>query len=125
MYNVEFYSNARGDEPVRQYLAELADRASASKDSRIKLNKILAHINLLAKHGTRIGEPTTKHLDGIIWELRPLSDRILYFYWKDNTFVLLHHFVKKTQKTPAREIEQAKRNLADYLERNDMDEQGK
>jgi len=29
--------------------------------------------------------------------------------------VLLHHFIKKTQKTPLREIEQAKRNLADFL----------
>jgi len=30
----------------------------------------------------------------------------------------LHHFTKKTNKTPPGEIEQAKRNLADYLERN-------
>ena len=32
-------------------------------------------------------------------------------------YVLLHQFLKKTQKTPKREIEQAKRELADYLER--------
>ena len=76
-------------------------------------------MDLLAEHGTRIGEPVTKHLAGDIWELRPRSDRVLYFFWKDNTFILLHHFVKKTQKTPEREIEQAKRNMADYLERAD------
>ncbi|MDR2179305.1 MAG: type II toxin-antitoxin system RelE/ParE family toxin [Synergistaceae bacterium] len=32
-------------------------------------------------------------------------------------FVLLHHFMKKTQKTPPREIEQAKRELDDIKER--------
>ncbi len=65
-----------------------------------------------------MGEPVSKHLDGEIWELRPLDNRILYAYYKDNKFVLLHQFTKKTQKTPKREIEQAKRNLLDYIERN-------
>jgi len=50
--------------------------------------------------------------------LRPLDDRIFFFYFRDNTFILLHHFLKKTKKTPRREIEQAKRNKADYLERS-------
>ena len=40
----------------------------------------------------------------------------------NNGFVLLHHFVKKTQKTPKREIEQAKRELADWIERGGTDE---
>jgi len=30
--------------------------------------------------------------------------------------VLLHHFTKKTQKTPPEEIEKAKRELADWKE---------
>ncbi|MGI6607181.1 MAG: type II toxin-antitoxin system RelE/ParE family toxin [Peptococcia bacterium] len=34
-------------------------------------------------------------------------------------WILLHHFLKKTKKTPRREIEQAKRNLTDYLERSE------
>jgi len=38
------------------------------------------------------------------------------------TFILLHRLGKKTQKTPRREIEQAKRNLADYRERSMEDE---
>ncbi|MCR5197101.1 MAG: type II toxin-antitoxin system RelE/ParE family toxin [Pseudobutyrivibrio sp.] len=36
----------------------------------------------------------------------------------EGRFVLLHQFVKKTQKTPRREIEQAKRELRDFLERS-------
>ena len=63
-----------------------------------------------------------KHLEGDIWELRPLSDRILFVGWADNRFVLLHHFVKKTPKTPRREIERAQRNFADFMERGEDDE---
>jgi phage-related protein len=63
-----------------------------------------------------------KHLDGEIWELRPLQDRILFAKWIHGGFVLLHHFVKKTRKTPTREIEQAKKNLQDFIQRSKTDE---
>ncbi len=32
------------------------------------------------EHGTAAGEPYVKHLDGEIWELRPLRDRILFWH---------------------------------------------
>ena len=66
--------------------------------------------------GTNAGEPYVKHLEGEIWELRPLRDRILFAAWDGKNYILLHHFMKKTQKTPHREIEQAKANLADWKE---------
>ena len=69
--------------------------------------------------GTRVGVPVTKHLEGEIWELCPLKNRFLYAYYKDNRFVVLHHFVKKTQKTSRRELEIAKRKLKDFMERNE------
>ncbi|PWL49980.1 MAG: addiction module toxin RelE [Clostridiales bacterium] len=97
-------------------LKDLAEKAKTSKHARINKEKILTYIRALESYGTRIGAPVIKHIDGDIWELRPLDNRILFFYWKDDTFVLLHHFIKKTQKTPLRDIEQAKRNLADFLE---------
>ena len=75
-------------------------------------------IDLLCEKGTQIGEPVVKHIEDDICELRPLDNRILFAYYKDNAFILLHHFVKKTRKTPPRETKQAKRNLADYIERN-------
>ena len=52
-----------------------------------------------------------------------LRDRILFVAWLDGSFVLLHHFVKKTQKTPRREIEKAKRELQDLKERGLRDEE--
>lgn len=115
VHNIYFYKDKNGNEPVLDYMRELASKKG--KDSRIKLNKINDYIELLSQHGTRAGEPYIKHLDAEIWELRPLRDRILFVAWMDGSFVLLHHFMKKTQKTPKREIEQAKRELADLKER--------
>ncbi|MDR1086266.1 MAG: type II toxin-antitoxin system RelE/ParE family toxin [Deltaproteobacteria bacterium] len=37
------------------------------------------------------------------------------FNWPGSTFVMLHHFIKKTPKTPQREIEQDRQNLKDHL----------
>lgn len=118
MYKIEFYEDKSGKSEIVNFLKELNQKAAVNKDSRINFNKIVAYFDMLEEIGTRIGEPVTKHLDGEIWELRPLKNRFLYAYYKDSKFIVLHHFIKKTQKTPKREIEQAKRNLQDYLERN-------
>lgn len=74
-------------------------------------------IQILAQHGTRAGLPYMKHIEGDIWELRPMRERVFFFCWDGKSFVLLHHFTKKTNKTPRREIEQAKRNMQDFRER--------
>lgn len=115
MYEIRFYRDKNGNEPVKEYLQELA--AKQSKDSRIKLTKIRAYMQALSEHGTRIGEPYIKHLDGEIWELRPIRDRILFAAWNGSSFVLLHYFMKKTQKTPKKEIARAQRNLQEMQER--------
>lgn len=97
------------------YIKELAGRRD--KNSRIKSRKIQEYLNALREYGLQLKEPYIKHIDGDIWELRPLSDRFFFVGWTGGSFVILHYFVKKTQKTPLREIEQAKRELADLKER--------
>ena len=119
MYEIIFYEDRDGKSEVADYIRDLRMKAEKNKHSRINFEKIVAYFDLLEEMGTRIGEPVTKHLDGEIWELRPLRNRILYAYYKDNKFVILHHFIKKTQKTPSREIQKAKNNLRDFLERNE------
>lgn len=115
MHKIYFYRDRKGKEPVLEYLQKLCRKKD--KDSRIKANKINDYIEALRQYGTRIGEPYIKHIDGNIWELRPLRDRIFFVAWHNGGFVLLHHFTKKTQKTPTREIEKAKREYADMIER--------
>lgn len=121
MHDIHFYRDRNGKEPVLEYLRELSRKKD--KVSRIKANKINDYIEVLSQYGTQAGEPYIKHLDGDIWELRPLRDRILFVAWVNGSFVLLHHFMKQTQKTPAREIDKAKRELADLIERGFDDEQ--
>ena len=118
MFEVEFYEDRGGNEPIKDFIVELQAKGQTSKSERIRSEKILTYIRVLQEYGTRAGEPYVKHIEDDVWELRPLDDRIFFFYFRDNTFVLLHHFLKKTKKTPRREIEQAKRNIADHLERS-------
>lgn len=115
MHEIHFYREKNGNMPVADYIKELARKID--KDSRIKLRKIQDYINALSKYGLQLKEPYIKHLEGEIWEIRPLRDRILFVVWHNGSFVLLHHFMKKTQKTPVKEIEKAKRELADLIER--------
>lgn len=56
-------------------------------------------------------------IEGEIWELRPIRNRIFFVAWTGESYILLHPFLKKTQKTPRREIEKAKRELKDIKER--------
>ena len=114
MYSILFYRDKNGKEPVLEYLKELESKSD--KNSRIKLNKIQDYIQLLSKLGLSIGEPFVKHVEGDIWELRPIRDRIFFVCCSKDGFILLHHFMKKTQKTPRREIEKAKRELTEIRE---------
>lgn len=118
MYQIIFYEDNRGHSQVQEYIRELREESKKNKNARILFQKVVAYFDCLEKYGTRIGEPITKYLGGEIWELRPLKNRFLYAYYKEDTFVILHVFTKKTQKTPKKELEKAKRNLTDLRERN-------
>ena len=119
MYNIEFYENQRGYSDVWDFLEVLRIQSESNKDSRIQYNQITFMIEMLKNNGTYLPDTMVKHLSDGIWELRPGKNRVLFFFFRDNTFVLLHHFKKKTQKTPVREIEKAKKERADYLLRKD------
>ena len=116
MFTIIFYREKNSTEPVYEYIKKLASRSN--KSSRIKLQKIRDYVKYLRTEGKKAGEPFVKHLDDEIWELRLIRDRILFAALEGDKLILLHHFVKKTQKTPQKEIDQAKRNLADYRERS-------
>ena len=118
MYEIIFYEDKNGNSPVYEYIKSLSGKSD--KDSRINFNKINDYIEILSLSGKMSGEPFMKHIDGDIWELRPIKNRIFFASWTNGEFILLHHFQKKSQKTPQREIEQAKRNLKDIRERSNQ-----
>jgi len=120
MYKINFYRDASGREPVREYLDKLATKED--KQSRVKLNKIRDYMEILSIHGTYAGEPYVKYIGDGIWELRPKSDRILFFGWTGAQFIMLHIFAKKSNKTPRREIDQAKKKMQDFIKRSSENE---
>jgi phage-related protein len=67
---------------------------------------------LICSHGLeKVGEPYVKHLQGILWEMRLKGrdgiSRALYVVAKPKRVVVVRVFIKKTQKTPRKEIELA------------------
>jgi len=120
LYKIRLYKDAQGRQPIKEFLKELAEKSD--KDSRVKLGKIDYYLQVLRVYGTRAGEPFVKHIEGDIWELRPLSDRFFFFGWTGNIFILLHHFAKKAKKTPPQEIAQARRNMKNFIDRSKQNE---
>ena len=104
MYNIEFYEDSNGRSELWEFLESLRVKAATNKDARIQYKQISLYIQLLEDNGTRLNENITKHLDDDIWELRPGNNRVLYFYFQNDTFVLLHQFRKKTQKLPSAKL---------------------
>jgi phage-related protein len=61
-----------------------------------------------------------RKLEAHLWEVRSnLQDRIarVVFTVHDNSMILLHGFIKKAQKTPASDLDTARRRLAELKER--------
>jgi phage-related protein len=116
MFLIYYYMDSKGNAPVLEYIQSLAGKRD--KDSRIKHSKINDCIRVLSDRGKGAGLPYIKHIDGDIWELRPVRDRILFAAWDEDEqgFILLHHFMKQTQKTPPQEIDTAKRRLMELRE---------
>lgn len=119
MYEIEFYETEDGKCPIWDFLEALRLKAPTNKDERIQHKQASLYIELLQQNGTHMNAEITKHLDDGIWELRPGNNRIFYFFCQNDTYVLLHQFRKKSQKTPKREIEKAKAERNDYLRRKE------
>jgi phage-related protein len=95
--DVRFFQSDVGNQPVRDWLLSLP------KDER----KIIGDDVLKVQYCWPIGKPLVGNLGHGLWEVRSrLGDRIArtIFYVEGQTMILLHGFIKKTQKTPQHEL---------------------
>ncbi len=100
--DVRFFCTNTGNEPVREWLITL------SKEDK----KIIGDDILKVQFCWPLGKPLVDNLGEGLWEVRSrLNDRIarVIFYIVGNKMILLHGFIKKTQKTPRQELELAKK----------------
>ena len=94
---VIFFRTEHGSEPVRKWLKELAreDRKTIGEDIKA------------VQYGWPIGLPLVRKLEPWHWEVRSqLDQRIarVTFTIYENNIVLLHGFVKKSQKIPKSDL---------------------
>lgn len=101
---VRFFRTSAGNEPVRDWLRALEreDRRAIGEDIKT------------AQFGWPIGMPLIRKLEQGLWEVRTtLKDGIarVMFTVQDNRMILLHGFIKKSQKTPKNELDTATKRL--------------
>ncbi len=98
--------------PVREFLEDLEVPHRA---------KLLAVIKLLGELGPTLPFPYSSQVEGKLRELRThygeTHYRVFYFGHPTRSFVLVHAFVKRTDRTPRREIDIARERMRRSLER--------
>lgn len=113
-FEVDFYKTPDGFCPIEEFLDSLEMKMQA---------KALRAVLLLEQNGNELREPYSKHLKDGIFELRVKqgSDiiRLLYFFVVRQKIILTNGFVKKTLRTPKRELELALKYCQDYLSREE------
>ena len=112
LWKILLYQTLQGDSPVKEFIDSLELKTQA---------KVHNAINLLREFGKRLGSPNMKcNIGTELWELRILgsdSIRILYIAIIGKTFLLLHGFKKKKDKTPPKEIKIAEERLVEHRSR--------
>ena len=102
---VVFYCTDAGTEPVREWLK------SMSPEDR----KILGEDIKTVQFGWPLGMPLVKSLGGGLWEVRSnLFNRIarVIFLMKEGQMILVHGFIKKSQKILKDDLELARSRAA-------------
>lgn len=100
-----FFRTAQGGEPVREWL-----RGLTAED-----RKVIGGDLQLAEFAWPVGMPLSRPLGQGLHEIRSRLPsnriaRVIFYISAQQEMVLLHGFIKKTQKTPAADLEQARRN---------------
>lgn len=103
---VVFYKTYSGNEPVREWLKNLTHEEK----------KIIGEDIKTVQFGWPLGMPLIRKLESNLWEVRShLTNRIarVLFTIVDDNMILLHSFIKKSQKTPQNDIDLAKKRNAE------------
>ena len=109
-FTVIMFKDGNGNCPVRDFLDNI--------DPSLRV-KFLYGIGLLEECGPAIHGKHTKHIRNGIFELREKSasgiGRVLFFFFYEHKIVLTNGFIKKTQKTPEKEILTAEKHRNYYV----------
>jgi phage-related protein len=100
-----FYQTAAGSEPVRDWLVTLDD------DDRRVIGIDIATV----EYGWPVGMPTCRSLGNGLWEVRSSlpsrREARVIFAMSEDQMLLLHGFIKKSQRTPKADLDLALKRL--------------
>ncbi|MBN2148822.1 MAG: type II toxin-antitoxin system RelE/ParE family toxin [Anaerolineales bacterium] len=102
---VVFFRTQSGNEPVREWL-----KSMSAEDKRIIGEDIKT-----VQFGWPIGMPVVRKIESGLWEIRSsLKNRTvrILFTVEGDYMVLLHGFIKKSQKTPLEDLQLARERLS-------------
>ena len=109
-WKVKFYQTQNHKSPVEDWLKGLDIKTQS---------KIIKNLTLLEKFNLNLKQPYVKPLENKLYEIRTKDSkgiyRIIYFAHTGKQFIMLNGFTKKTQKTPMKEIELAKRRMKEFI----------
>ena len=103
---VVFYKTESGNEPVREWLQSLQKFEK----------KLIGEDIKTVQFGWPIGMPVVRKLDQGLWEVRTKMGYKIYrvlFTVAHNDIVLLHGFIKKSQRTPMDDLDLARKRMKD------------
>ncbi len=110
---IYYYTSPSGENPVQKFLDSLSEK------QQLKALRIIQYIR---DYGLIAVIPHTKKLKGTpLWEIRILGKdniRIIYIVPLQETVLLLHGFLKKSQKTSSRDKEIALTRFQEWKVRN-------
>ncbi|HBG62391.1 MAG: hypothetical protein A2Y03_08655 [Omnitrophica WOR_2 bacterium GWF2_38_59] len=111
-----YYSTESERVPVEKFIDSLNARTQ---------QKFFAVVGMLEKYGKSLPEPHAKYLGEEIYELRFKGQeghvRILHFFYHEDKVILTNGFIKKSNKTPKKEIESAKFRRETYINRKNKE----
>ena len=113
-FSVEFFTNASGRSPVREFLEELK---KSDPDDHASVLRGLAKLRSRQNHR----EPLSKALGDGLFELRhvgKLNTRILWFFMKGRRIIAVHGIRNKGQGIPARDLQIARDRMRDWQARS-------
>jgi phage-related protein len=108
---VVFFKTDRGNMPVKEWLNSL------SKESK----KIIGEDLRTAQFGFPLGMPLVRFMEKNLWEIRSHLENgsgvRIFFTICQNYMILLHSFVKKSQKTPKKELTLARKRRDKFFKK--------
>ena len=107
---LKFFTTLEGRQPVRDWLLGLPEQE----------RKVIGNDIRTLQYGWPLGMPLVRKLEDGLWEVRVSFPtriaRVIFTLFTDNsniqTAVLLHGFIKQSQKTPLTDLQTARQRKA-------------